>query len=213
MTTLQAVLKLPRSMRRRMPAGFDQVEPTLKEFEDRMREAVNADHADRRKNESTWEITRIHWERNRFIYELFYKKKAISRELYDFLVRAKLADQNLIAKWRKPGYEQLCSLQAIQTRDTNFGTVSQCRVPLKKRNPQQWGPSVRTGCVSCVSGDKGAPIWWFHSGWREHFEGERERYLAKKAGKAPGKRGAGEDEDEEEDPEVAERIKRLKALG
>ena len=205
--------KLPRAKRRQAPAGFEgRVEAELAGFDERMREAVAASHEGKRRNEGTWEVTRIHWERNRFVFEEFYRRKAISRELFDWLCQCKLADRNLIAKWRKPGYEQLCSLQAIQTRDTNFGTVSQCRVPLKKRNPQQWGPSVRTGCVSCVSGDKGAPIWWFHSGWREHFEGERERYLAKKAGKGPGKRGAGEDEDEE-DPEVAERIKRLKALG
>ncbi len=38
----------------------------------------------------------------------------MSRELYDWLVREKIADGALIAKWRKPGYEILCSLLAIQ---------------------------------------------------------------------------------------------------
>ncbi len=72
---------------------------------------MNETSEGKRKNESTWGITRIHWERNRFIYELYYKKKAISKELYDYLVKAKIVDQNLVAKWRKPGYEYLCSLQ------------------------------------------------------------------------------------------------------
>lgn len=199
--------KLARSKRKRLPEGWDLVEPTLMEFEERMREAVNETHEGKRKNESTWAITRIHWERNRFIYELYYKKKAISKELYDYLVKAKICDQNLVAKWRKPGYEFLCSLQAISTKDTNFGTVATCRVPLKNRSPQQWGPSVRTGCISCASCDKGAPIWWFHTGWREHFEKERAKHLNK------GKRTKmTADEDVRGESAIEERIKRLKQM-
>lgn len=33
---------------------------------------------------------------------------------FDYLVREKIADGALIAKWRKPGYEILCSMLAIQ---------------------------------------------------------------------------------------------------
>ena len=40
--------------------------------------------------------------------------QVMSRELYDWLVREKIADGALISKWRKPGYEILCSLLAIQ---------------------------------------------------------------------------------------------------
>mgnify|MGYP001810514990 CR=1 FL=1 len=43
----------------------------------------------------------------------------------------------LIAKWRKPGYEILCSLLAIQKGNHNFGTTSHCRVPMKQRAQQQ----------------------------------------------------------------------------
>lgn len=53
-------------------------------------------------------------------------------ELYDFCVQEKIADQNLIAKWKKQGYENLCCLRCIQTRDTNFGTSCICRVPKSK---------------------------------------------------------------------------------
>ena len=50
-----------------------------------------------------------------------YKRKALKRELYDYLCREKIADQALISKWRKPGYENLCSLLSIQKSATNFG--------------------------------------------------------------------------------------------
>lgn len=46
---------------------------------------------------------------------------------YDYLVREKIADGALIAKWRKPGYEILCSMLAIQKGNHNFGTTSLCR--------------------------------------------------------------------------------------
>ena len=43
-----------------------------------------------------------------------------------------MADKNLIAKWKKQGYENLCCLRCIQTRDTNFATNCICRVPKSK---------------------------------------------------------------------------------
>ncbi len=53
-------------------------------------------------------------------------------ELYDFCIREGYADKNLIAKWKKQGYENLCCLRCIQPRDTNFGTNCICRVPKGK---------------------------------------------------------------------------------
>ena len=53
-------------------------------------------------------------------------------ELYEFCLNENIADKNLIAKWKKQGYENLCCLRCIQTRDTNFGTNCICRVPKVK---------------------------------------------------------------------------------
>jgi bud site selection protein 31 len=47
---------------------------------------------------------------SRYIYELFYKKKEISRELYEYCLKEKWGDANLIAKWKKGGFERLCCL-------------------------------------------------------------------------------------------------------
>ena len=52
---------------------------------------------------------------------------------------------------------------AIQKGDHNFGTASLCRVPLGSRAGHQvMTPDVKTGCISCASGDGvgGGPIWW-----------------------------------------------------
>ena len=202
---------------KRIPEGWELLEPTLEEFEQTMREAgarlaagwtgwrlvgclshsgdaelceaeaqsclpvcvcpllprsrrrrccvlliaVDDPHDGKRKCESEWDIHRIHWKKNRFIYEMYYKDKKISKECYDWLCRLKIADQPLISKWRKPGYEILCSMLAISQSSTNFGTVSVCRVPMRQRGGGIM-PAVKTGCVSCASGDSidGGPIWW-----------------------------------------------------
>ncbi|PSC71064.1 G10 family [Micractinium conductrix] len=156
------------SFRRRLkgkqpPEGWELIEEVIEDFEHQMKEAVNEDTSAKRRNETTWKVTRIHWEKNRFIYDLMYNRKVMSRELYDWLVREKIADGALIAKWRKPGYEILCSLLAIQKGNHNFGTTSHCRVPMKQRAQQQRiTPDVQTGCICCASGDGrfGGPIWW-----------------------------------------------------
>jgi len=49
----------------------------------------------------TWKIFKLHHQRSRVVFEAFYKKKEISRELYEWCLREKWADEVLIAKWKK----------------------------------------------------------------------------------------------------------------
>ena len=64
--------------------------------------------------EALWPIFKIHHQKSRYLYDLYYKRKAISKELYDYCLKEKIADANLIAKWKKDGYERLCCLRCIQ---------------------------------------------------------------------------------------------------
>ena len=73
-----------RLKNKRVPAGFDQIEEVIEDFENQMKEAVNEEHDGLRKNQSSWKIHRLHWEKNRFIYDLMYKRKVMSRELVSF---------------------------------------------------------------------------------------------------------------------------------
>jgi len=237
------------------PDGWEQIEPSIDFFENKLKEAVNEPHEGKRKAESQWPIHRIHYEKNRcavgsvfaaprrlarlyglrsgpagagpssgwsalsallrawpcwpacrYIYELYYREAKISAELYEFLARHKIIDTALISKWRKSGYEILCSMSAINKNSTNFGTSSICRVPLAQRSGHI-APSHTTGCVSCASGDgiNGGPIWWTdpHTLWAAR---------PKKRGK-PASGPSAEDADaldEPEDPEVAKRLKALR---
>ncbi|XP_057603469.1 protein BUD31 homolog isoform X2 [Hippopotamus amphibius kiboko] len=131
--------KMPKVKRSRKapPDGWELIEPTLDELDQKMREAETEPHEGKRKVESLWPIFRIHHQKTRYIFDLFYKRKAISRELYEYCIKEGYADKNLIAKWKKQGYENLCCLRCIQTRDTNFGTNCICRVPKSKLEVEQ----------------------------------------------------------------------------
>lgn len=128
-------------------------------------------HEGKRKQESLWPIFKIHHQKSRYIYDLYYRRKAISRgeisliilfpylffsylyflfsELYDYCLNENIADRNLIAKWKKVGYENLCCLRCIQHRDTNFGTNCICRVPKGKLEEGRIVECIHCGCRGC----------------------------------------------------------------
>jgi bud site selection protein 31 len=97
-----------RLKNKRVPAGFEQIEEVIEDFENQMKEAVNEEHDGLRKNQSSWKIHRLHWEKNRFIFDLMYKRKVMSKELVSLLYSGvehsatlKLIDQpNHFRRWR-----------------------------------------------------------------------------------------------------------------
>lgn len=74
------------------PEGFEEIEDILEDYQRQMRDAESADHEGKRKTESLWPIMRISHTRSRYIYDLYYKREAISRELYDWLLKEQYAD-------------------------------------------------------------------------------------------------------------------------
>ena len=57
-----------------------------------MRDAETETHEGKRKAESVWPILRIQHTRSRWIFDLYYKREAISKPLYDWLCEEKYAD-------------------------------------------------------------------------------------------------------------------------
>ena len=154
---------------KKKPKGYDYLKPVLDALDSEMREAVNAPHEGKTKSQALWPIHQINWQRSRYIYDMFYKYKKISRELYEWCLREKLCDKGLCAKWKKPGYERLCSVQAIKTNNTNYGSVSICRVPRQELEPGSQIQSQLTGCRGCASGK---------AGYRNIFGNKYGQYLA-----------------------------------
>jgi len=141
--------KVRRQNKKPPPEGWELIEPTLEELEGKMREAETDEHEGKRKVEALWPIFKIHHQKSRYLFDLYYRRKAISRDLYDYCIKEKIADPNLIAKWKKQGYENLCCLRCIQTRDTNFATNCICRVPKNKLEEGRIVECVHCGCRGC----------------------------------------------------------------
>jgi bud site selection protein 31 len=113
---------------------------------------VNEPHEGLRKNESLWPIHQITWQKSRYVYDMYYTYDKISKDVYDYCVNNKIIDAALIAKWKKPGYERLCSTYVINPRNYKFGTVSICRVPKQFLAPGTEIEDPVTGCRGCASG-------------------------------------------------------------
>jgi hypothetical protein len=90
------------------PDGFEDIEDTLLEFSNKLKDAENASHEGKKKHEMVWPVFQITHQRSKYIYDLYYEKEAITKPLYDWLLKNNYADKNLIAKWKKQGYEKVC---------------------------------------------------------------------------------------------------------
>lgn len=146
-------VRTARASRKAPPEGFDDIEDTLLEFQTKMKDAENASHEGKKKYEMTWPIFQITHQRSRYIYDLYYTKEAISKQLYDYLLKNGYADPMLIAKWKKQGYEKLCCTRCIQTKETNFRSTCICRVPRDQLKENQEIECVNCGCRGCASSD------------------------------------------------------------
>jgi bud site selection protein 31 len=83
---------------------------------------------------------------------MYYKRKAITKQVYDYCLKEGYADGALIAKWKKTGYEKLCCIGCIQPRDTNFGNSCICRVPRQNLDQDKVIECASCGCRGCASG-------------------------------------------------------------
>ncbi|VDD83192.1 unnamed protein product [Mesocestoides corti] len=102
----------------------------MKELNRKMREAGTVRHEEKLKVGSEWPIFRVHHKRSRYICDLYFKRKVIS-------------------KWKKQIFENLCCLLYNQGRDTNFGTSYVCRVTKSRLEEEKGMKCQNCGCRSC----------------------------------------------------------------
>lgn len=146
MGKVQKKVKIPA--RNSPPEGFDKIQPILKKFQDKLKTLEEKENnVAIPRNQLYWEIYRVDHQKSRYIYSLYYQRNLISEELYLWLVKYRFVNGELIAKWRKQGYETLCCLQCIGK------TVCVCRVPKSVRNKEPDFRCVSCGCKGCASTD------------------------------------------------------------
>lgn len=132
---------------------------------------------------------------------MYYTYERISKEVYDYCIINKIVDAALIAKWKKPGYERLCSTYVINPRNYKFGTVSICRVPKQSLAPGTEIEDPTTGCRGCASGTSHNIFDNKYGQYLAAIQIAREERIAARqalADRMSGRHEADDDEDEEE---------------
>jgi bud site selection protein 31 len=139
-----------KSKKRPPPNGFDYVEPILEALENELRDKVKETDPKQRKLEVVWPIHQINWQKTRYVYDLYHVHHRITKSVYQYCIDQNLIDAALIAKWKKPGYERLCSTYVINPTNYKFGTTSICRVPLYDRSESTKYAQDPTVCTLLV---------------------------------------------------------------
>jgi bud site selection protein 31 len=101
------------SKRKAPPDGFSDIEADLLIFQNKMKDAENAPTTNVRRHQAMWPIFQISHQRSRYVYELYYKKEAISKQLYEWLLKNGYADAHLIAKWKRDGYDKVSTDRSL----------------------------------------------------------------------------------------------------
>jgi bud site selection protein 31 len=141
----------------RTPEDFYKIEPTLQVLDLELKRKMSETIQGTSRTEQNWYIHQIDWQRTRYVHDMYYKFHAISAECYEYCCKNNLINKNLSLKWKEKGYERLCSLHAIDSRNFQFGGTSICRVPKRNLRPEQLEiVSVFNGCRGCASGKPGS---------------------------------------------------------
>jgi bud site selection protein 31 len=159
------------------PSDFHIISPTLDALEKELSTKIGEKSYGRSRQESSWPIVQMNWQRTRYVHDLYYKYGRISDECFEYCCKNKLIDVALSNKWLEPGYERLCSLQVIDPKNHAFGTTSLCRLPKKSRPPGVTICDPFSGCHGCASGDGEEPNI-FHNKYGQRLAAiqiERER--------------------------------------
>lgn len=112
------------------PDGYNKIESAITRYLDKLRNAqLESSRGGANKKSSLWPIYQINHQLSRYVYEMYFKRALISRDLYEWLLLQKYVNADLIAKWKKQGYEKLCCVSCIMVSDKNQKTTCICRVP------------------------------------------------------------------------------------
>jgi len=126
------------SKRKPPPEGFSDIENDLLIFANKMKDAQNKPPPTGPKYQAQWEIFQISHQRSRYVYDLYYEKEAISKQLYEWLLKNGYADAMLIAKWKKTGYENVSTATPVSLSWYNmltFANSSAVSAAFRPRKP------------------------------------------------------------------------------
>lgn len=60
---------------------------------------VNEQHEGKRKNEALWPVFQINWQRSRYVYDMHYVYKAITKDVLEYCIRNVSGDLSCLQCW------------------------------------------------------------------------------------------------------------------
>ncbi|KAI3933191.1 hypothetical protein MKW98_016517 [Papaver atlanticum] len=107
--------------RSKYPKGWEIIECKLRDIETKLRKVEYDPYNVNRNSEALRPSFSLAHLRSRYIYDLYYRRKQISRELYEFCLDHGYADRYLIAKWKesrpqKKSQNEVFSIPTIGTK-------------------------------------------------------------------------------------------------
>ena len=109
-----------------------------------------------------WELNRLNWYKNRYVFYFLYVFKNISKKSLSYLCSLKKLDNHLIKIWKVFKFRNICSFNLFLNQDSNKYTNRLCRTPLfSRRFTSIFYIQKYTGCICCSTfNGLGEPIWW-----------------------------------------------------
>ncbi|OHT02488.1 G10 protein [Tritrichomonas foetus] len=133
------------------PPGWDDVKDLILSLNEDMRIAEATNNDANSSQEQLWTVLRCNWKRSRPVFEMYWRQKSMSKDLYEWILKNNYADRDLINAWRRPGYDRLCCVACI-SKNTDHGGVCLCRIPKAQRKQKEF-KCIHCGCPGCFSGD------------------------------------------------------------
>lgn len=115
-----------------------------------------------KKTKLSWEINRLHWQKNRLIFIEWVQKKTISKNILVKISKIVKIDWILIKYWSKPKFQTLCLLDMMHCLYDKKVPGAICRIPFEKRLFNCiFFINEKSGCIYCGSEKHlNEPIWW-----------------------------------------------------
>ena len=96
---MENIMKMPKVKKSRMPPqGYELVKRLILELENKVGEAVTDSKKGKANMESLWPIFNdyINYQRTRLIFDMYFRQRTISEEVYNYCIEKNLVDEKLL---------------------------------------------------------------------------------------------------------------------
>jgi bud site selection protein 31 len=153
------------------PAEWAEVRDLIVDFTAKLKEAEDVVVDDNWTREQWVAINRANWIRCRCVYIRRYISRTMKEDLFEWILKEGFAERDLIALWRKTGYERVCCVRCASDKSDAEGCA--CR-RTRTANELRDAPAPKCRecwCPGCRSRDSdGKQVPYYISPWGDNVQ-------------------------------------------